>query len=553
MLNATDVSPALSADAVAGLAGWRRWALPSLSDCMLTALALWLLASTLMWSGSGLLSDASAGVHVRTGEWILDNGRVPDRDLFSFSRPGEPWFAWEWLSDVGMALVYRTGGLPAILLVAVAVICLTFLISMRHMISQGANALAVVLVAHAGIAVSSVHFLARPHLATLVLVAVSWWLLDSDRRQATRWVWLLVPLTAIWANLHAGFTAILATLAALAIGTLIESLLDPAKQATRRKQALRYGTLLAGCLAASLANPYGLDLHRHLLQFLRADWVREIVLEHQAPKFNSSAGLYYEVVLFAGVAVVFWLMRKREVAPALVIMGWMHASLQSVRHFPILYLVLAPALGAAIMELWRAAIARFGRRGLFGDLHRLGDDYATSLARNSVAVLLVPALLVGGVGIGRVVPPDFPADRYPVDVVTEQASLLAAGRPFAPDYWADYLIYRNYPSQRAFIDGRTDFYGETMSEEYVTLLNALPGWEEIVERYKINLILVPPQAALAAAVRLLPDWRTIVSEPGVVLYQRATPESGLESTIRPGTATAQPGQSEVPVAAAGTG
>ncbi len=45
--------------------------------------------------------------------WCCRHGHVPVTDPFSFSRPRQPWFAWEWLADVvirrGMA-VARVGG-----------------------------------------------------------------------------------------------------------------------------------------------------------------------------------------------------------------------------------------------------------------------------------------------------------------------------------------------------------------------------------------------------------------------------------------------------------
>ena len=60
-----------------------------------------------------LLSDCDTGWHIRTGEWIIANGWVPMRDIFSFSKPGSPWFAWEWLSDVLFARLNGMGGLQA--------------------------------------------------------------------------------------------------------------------------------------------------------------------------------------------------------------------------------------------------------------------------------------------------------------------------------------------------------------------------------------------------------------------------------------------------------
>src|SRR5579863_9310472 len=34
-----------------------------------------------------MLHDGDTGWHIRIGEWILKNGRVPTSDLFSFTRP----------------------------------------------------------------------------------------------------------------------------------------------------------------------------------------------------------------------------------------------------------------------------------------------------------------------------------------------------------------------------------------------------------------------------------------------------------------------------------
>src|SRR5262245_18400188 len=83
--------------------------LPSLSD-----LAFVIPSLVLFWCTSGvgwLLTDSDTGWHIRTGEWILNNGRVPTADMFSFTKAAEHWFAWAWLSDVFMGVIHQGGGL----------------------------------------------------------------------------------------------------------------------------------------------------------------------------------------------------------------------------------------------------------------------------------------------------------------------------------------------------------------------------------------------------------------------------------------------------------
>jgi hypothetical protein len=73
-----------------------------------------------------LLDDCDAGWHIRTGEWILANHRAPVRDLFSFSKPGQTWYAWEWLADVVWAWLTAHGGLAALVLFCTLLICVAY-------------------------------------------------------------------------------------------------------------------------------------------------------------------------------------------------------------------------------------------------------------------------------------------------------------------------------------------------------------------------------------------------------------------------------------------
>src|SRR5579872_6307441 len=88
--------------------------LPSLTDVAFLMPAMFLFIK--LEGARSLLSDGDTGWHIRTGEWILSHHRVPQADMFSFSRPGAPWFAWEWLWDVIFAMLHQRWGLAAVVL-----------------------------------------------------------------------------------------------------------------------------------------------------------------------------------------------------------------------------------------------------------------------------------------------------------------------------------------------------------------------------------------------------------------------------------------------------
>src|SRR5580704_4025651 len=79
---------------------WARILIPSLSDLFFLAILVWLFRSYGGAGGQGLLVDCDVGWHIRSGEYILDHHAVPHQDLYSFSKPNAPWYAWEWLTDV---------------------------------------------------------------------------------------------------------------------------------------------------------------------------------------------------------------------------------------------------------------------------------------------------------------------------------------------------------------------------------------------------------------------------------------------------------------------
>src|SRR5208283_4253741 len=78
--------------------GWYVRLFPSLTDLAFLFPLYFLFAK--IGGVRYLLRDADTGLQIRTGEWILQNHAAPRVDMFSFSKPGQPWFAWEWGWDV---------------------------------------------------------------------------------------------------------------------------------------------------------------------------------------------------------------------------------------------------------------------------------------------------------------------------------------------------------------------------------------------------------------------------------------------------------------------
>ena len=503
-------------------AQWGRWTrvlAPSFADCFFVAVLIWLfVCGASGWKG--LLMDGDTGWHIRTGEYILANHAVPTHDLFSFSKPGAPWFAWEWLSDVIFGLLFRIGGLKAIVLFAGALIAVYATVLLRYAIWRGANALLAAAATFFAVGSASLHFLARPHLFTLLFLPACLWLVEADRRKNTRWIWALIPVTVIWTNLHGGFLVFLVLLALLVAGNALEAFLGrPRWPAVRR-----YSLLLLGCSAASFVNPLGIGLHFHIIEYLRADWIRNLVQEFQAPTFRSEGQFQYEVLLIAGVVVAGALIRRRSLPEAFWLLFLAHCSLTSVRHVPLYASIAAPLVASELSVWWKSIAAERAKSSIVRILHQLGEDIAPSFRWMSVwPVAVVAALMAINAPIQW--PADFPSEAFPVAMVHQNQALLESGRLLAPDQWGDYLIYSNYPKQRVFVDGRSDFYGESLGKEYLHLLQGAYDWRTILKRYGFDRALLPVDWPLTAILKLDPAWHVVKDDGKAILFLRLGHES----------------------------
>jgi hypothetical protein len=288
------------------------------------------------------------------------------------------------------------------------------------------------------------------------------------------------------------------------------------------RNALRYAALTCACAAASLVNPYGYGLHKHVLEYLRSDWIRNVIQEFQSPSFRNENMLQFEALLFVGLMVAALSFRRGRVVEGLWIIFFANMSLSSVRHVPVYVTVTVPILAAEIAEWWRNWTANATKSSLPGIINAMAADSIKQFRRTSAwPAVAVIALMA----IGRPIPwpTDFAPEVFPVKIVHEHMDMIQGARLMTTDQWADYLIYLN-PSQKVFVDGRSDFYGPEVGNEYIHLMNGQWDWQKIMDKYHFNVALLPIDSSLSQLLKLRPEWR-VVEDDGkrILLVLRPTP------------------------------
>jgi hypothetical protein len=511
-----------------------RWVslVPSLSD-----LAFLIPILVLFWCTTGvgwLLTDSDTGWHIRAGEWMLKNGRVPTADLFSFTKFGQPWFAWEWLSDVLMAAMHSRFGLGGIVVSSLVLLGATSVCVYRSAVEESEYRLIAIVLTGLAVAASTIHWLARPHLVTPLFTGIFCCLLNRvERRGNDRRLLLLLPaLTVLWVNLHGGFFVGIVLLITYAMGTAGEEL----AHGTRRSawiRAQKYLLTAGACGVASLVNPYGYRLHVHVAQYLGASFYFERISEFQSVDFHSFTAAYFEILLVLAIAAAAWHLGTERLIQVLLLLSWSHLALFSVRNIPIFAVVSTPGIGLAMRDWLRVVDSHWAlhwRGRLSAGLAEVETGLeAIANGRNRSRRHLAPCVAVLALGWFvfhpgrmRALHADFDRTRFPTEATTflSDTGPVPAVRLYSSWQWGGYLIYRLWPSVPVFDDGRTDFYGPPFVLEGLRVWEVRPDWAEILARYRVNAALVPVDSALGTVLSERADWKLVYADRVALMFMK---------------------------------
>ena len=125
-------------------------------------------------------------------------------------------------------------------------------------------------------------------------------------------------------------------------------------------------------------------------------------------------------------------------------------------------------------------------------------------------------LCAGAVASVFGVPPDPDERAYPVGAV--EALRSGSGVLLNEYAWGGYLI-EQVPERKVFIDGRLFPFYPGVLRDYLDAVDLHPAWKDVLAKYDVREVLIPPTKALAVALRE-DGWRVRASGPTFVLLAK---------------------------------
>ncbi len=453
----------------------------------------------------GALAASSAAFPVRDSDlyWHLALARdtlahgLVRADTYSWTALGAPVGTDQWLGQLALYAGYLAGGWTGVLaLRVIAVAALVAAIVAAALVRRPRSPLAAVAIAFPAILLSRFEWTDRPELFGVALFALLVLLLQLP---GERPLFAIALLLVVWANAHGSFALGAGLVAAISLHGLA------AQRALRRG----YAVALGGAILACILTPAGIGTlgapGLHLLQPPRE------IQEWAIPDPTTVAGAVWALVLglVLGTAALAGGARVRDVV---LVVPLAVLSLVAIRHTPLFAIAATPYLAERLPVALRAATASYA-----APARPAGSAPARSVGRVVDGALALAAVVLVAASIA-VAPRDVDEEGFPRAAL---AQLPAGPGVFTQYDWGGWLIW-NAPATPVFVDGRLVPYLGSVMEDYRTVLEARPGWRDVVARRGIRWLLVRPRDPVAVRALDL-GWPALASGPAYVLIRVSDP------------------------------
>jgi hypothetical protein len=492
--------------------------IPSLADIMFVS--LFLLLS--FFINKGLLNDCDTGYHIRAGEYIIDTLSIPKHDIFSFISPPLPWTAHEWLSEVIMAAIHRAAGLTGIVIFFSFMISLVYYLMFRIIRAYNGNILAASFITLLVLVTSQMHWLARPHIFSLVLMVVWYCLLDKYQYQHEDYLYLLAPMMLLWVNLHGGFLAGFILIGIYLVGNFVMFITsEDSKRDLHREKARKLGLLTVVCLLVCLINPYTYHILLFPFKLTSNKFLMDHVSEFLSPNFHIASIIFFEFFMLLALTL-FALSRIRlNIIEITMVILFTHMSLYSVRYIPLFAIIIAPVLVRQAEHILKRADGKFA-----GFLRKRSSNISTidASARGCLWPIFAVVLVVFAAAKGKT-EHNFNEKAKPVAAVEFLKKETLHGNMFDNDEFGDYIIYAAWPQYKVFFDGRSDMYGTDIFKEYYKIIYFKQGWEKTIEKYDITWIIYNANSVFSRFLLQNDDWKLIYADRVANIFLKDIPEN----------------------------
>jgi hypothetical protein len=505
---------------------------------------------------ASLLRDADTWWLLGLGRWICDHHSLPATDPFSYTmayQVGRQYLPHQWLSAVTFYLTYHVGAIQPLLMLCVGVLFGAFVVLPLRALKSTAPVWFAFALTAVGVFAAKFHFLARPEIFSYLLEALMLTCLNAHRlkglqpnaaqNQETKpsrifagldfgFISAVAVIFVLWCNFHSGFIFGAIFLVAYSSSSVLIGVLK------KNLQAVDWAAIVVTCSLPLLAlvNPFGLRLLIYLKEQLWFDpYGNENTVGEMMPIALTNPVFFpFFVLVLTFIVLQLLALRKSQgsdrsalflltsvfVSALPICVAFLHRRL-------ILFAVLVILFECAvIMRQWRGAITKLETESesnantkTVGRFWRVSNLVVPVL----VSMISVPAAFAWFGCDNR-------WDIHALSVVDKGIDFVkenARDRRIFNDFLlGDRMIWLTPGHPLVFTDTRYDMYGSKLVDEYDVVSMGQPGWQNVLDKYKVEMVCFFVKSRIVELLREQPEWRMVYSDSRTAVFERQIEKDG---------------------------
>ncbi len=530
---------------------WRKWAWHLIALLFFA----WVFGITTNFS----LNDPDLWWHLKTGQVTLQTRSIPNQDLFSFTTPVQlPKVQREglrahWLGQVIFYLAYMIGGYAGLgvfrglLIIAPMAAIYLWLVKkgVKPWMALGTSSFGALM-----LAVELFYSFERPQGISFLLALLAIMLLEQMKKENLTMAVLLALLMVFWANVHAGFIVGVVIILLYIFGEAVTWGYHRLREGRLKPNYIFFGGALAAVFASGL-NPNGYALSynylygiasrflmdiKHTVGVRGGGWVANVVLEFR-PLTYFYSDLFYRWLMFywvfTGLLIIlllakYWVRKKIDLTELFTVCFVSFFANYYARGLMFSIVILSFYYGKSILELGDFKRKFFGPNG-----PRVAPAFFSALL---IATTLWFGLYVSKSYAWAFKPgmtKQWVSPWYPIsaDKFLKEHDIKPPMYNFYT--WGGFLIWDLYPRYKVFIDGRA--LSDTINRSADAILKSYPGWQQELDAYNINFILVPvifreSGYIIPVSVSLIsdPQWKLVyIGDNSAIFVRNSAENSGI--------------------------
>ena len=486
-----------------------------------------LLATHLILVGFFPISSEDTWWHLKQGELYEKTRSLSAQDPFAFTTAGRQWIHYSWIADILFYLVFRVTGLRGLVLFRLLLLLLIALILYRLLRGCGLHPLASVLLVYLASLALRFRLLIRPEILSFLLLLATLAILLRLQSTSPWAVYWLLPIQAVWTNVHASFIFGMILPGVVLLTNLLPGGRPVPGWGRLRLQRAHLGHLAGSVLClplVSLLNPHGASLLLFPLQQNRMTRLTMFSEWQEVWHFPEINPTWWEIVIVLTVVILAvittaclllaWEGRFDPVGWGILLSMGTYAVFRG-RAVPYFILAVLPFLASALVRVAEHLPAR-GPARLSRWLEAVGALACLLVLGSSI---LDQAWLSSRFSFGFGVRSNF----FPEGAATFLERHHLDGRIFNTYHFGGYLIWRRWPANQVLIDGRYDtiLFDEGLLEAYLQAYRSRAALDQLTAAYGVEILVLDadPRDRMDS-LNQNPAWARVYWDPVAEVYVR---------------------------------